>query len=119
MDFELEMGFIVGKATQLGGQITTENAMDHIFGMVLFNDWSARDIQKWEYVPLGHLGCSLQRIIVGIVAKLFVWDVLVKRSCCQILMKELSSRYVMNVPGPSRMIEVTGCRMEKLLISMN
>lgn len=53
MDFELEMGFIVGKATQLGGQITTENAMDHIFGMVLFNDWSARDIQKWEYVPLG------------------------------------------------------------------
>lgn len=53
MDFELEMGFIIGKATQLGDQITTENAMDHIFGMVLFNDWSARDIQKWEYVPLG------------------------------------------------------------------
>lgn len=53
MDFELEMGFIVGKATHLGDQITTENAMDHIFGMVLFNDWSARDIQKWEYVPLG------------------------------------------------------------------
>ncbi len=53
MDFELEMGFIIGKATHLGDQITTENAMDHIFGMVLFNDWSARDIQKWEYVPLG------------------------------------------------------------------
>ena len=53
MDFELEMGFIVGKSTELGDQITTEKAMDHIFGMVLFNDWSARDIQKWEYVPLG------------------------------------------------------------------
>ncbi|MBO6793993.1 MAG: fumarylacetoacetase [Balneolaceae bacterium] len=53
MDFELEMAFIVGKPTELGDQITTENAMDHIFGMVLFNDWSARDIQKWEYVPLG------------------------------------------------------------------
>ena len=53
MDFELEMGFIVGIQTELGDQISTENAMDHIFGMVLFNDWSARDIQKWEYVPLG------------------------------------------------------------------
>jgi fumarylacetoacetase len=53
MDFELEMSFIVGKSTELGDQISTENAMDHIFGMVLFNDWSARDIQKWEYVPLG------------------------------------------------------------------
>lgn len=53
MDFELEMAFIIGKPTELGEQITAENAMDHIFGMVLFNDWSARDIQKWEYVPLG------------------------------------------------------------------
>lgn len=53
MDFELEMAFIVGKSTELGDQISTGNAMDHIFGMVLFNDWSARDIQKWEYVPLG------------------------------------------------------------------
>ena len=53
MDFELEMAFIVGKSTELGDQITTRDAMDHIFGMVLFNDWSARDIQKWEYVPLG------------------------------------------------------------------
>lgn len=53
MDFELEIAFIVGKSTELGDQITTRDAMDHIFGMVLFNDWSARDIQKWEYVPLG------------------------------------------------------------------
>ncbi len=53
LDFELEMGFIVGKGTDLGENITTENAEEHIFGMVLFNDWSARDIQTWEYVPLG------------------------------------------------------------------
>ena len=53
LDFELEMGFVVGKNTQMGDTVSTENAEDHIFGLVLFNDWSARDIQKWEYVPLG------------------------------------------------------------------
>ena len=53
LDFELEMGFIIGKSTQLGERIAVENASEHIFGLVLFNDWSARDIQKWEYVPLG------------------------------------------------------------------
>ncbi len=53
LDFELEMGFIIGKPTKLGQQVSTANAEDHIFGFVLFNDWSARDIQKWEYVPLG------------------------------------------------------------------
>ncbi|MCW5908022.1 MAG: fumarylacetoacetase [Chitinophagales bacterium] len=53
LDFELEMAFITGKDTELGESISTANAEDYIFGMVLFNDWSARDIQKWEYVPLG------------------------------------------------------------------
>lgn len=53
LDFELETGFIIGKPNQLGEPISIENAWDHIFGMVLFNDWSARDIQQWEYVPLG------------------------------------------------------------------
>lgn len=53
MDIELEMGFFVGPGTNLGEPITVEHAADHIFGMVLVNDWSARDIQKWEYVPLG------------------------------------------------------------------
>ena len=53
LDFELEMGFVVGKANELGTSVSVENAEDHIFGMVIFNDWSARDIQKWEYVPLG------------------------------------------------------------------
>ncbi|HKK87672.1 MAG TPA: fumarylacetoacetase [Saprospiraceae bacterium] len=53
LDFELEMGFIVGKDTELGSSIPVDHAEEYIFGMVLFNDWSARDIQKWEYVPLG------------------------------------------------------------------
>ncbi|MFS4468516.1 fumarylacetoacetase [Maribacter sp. 2210JD10-5] len=53
LDFELEMGFITGKNTKLGESVSTEKAEDYIFGMVLLNDWSARDIQKWEYVPLG------------------------------------------------------------------
>lgn len=53
LDFELETGFIIGKSTQLGESVSTGKADDHIFGMVLFNDWSARDIQSWEYLPLG------------------------------------------------------------------
>ncbi len=53
LDFELEMGFITGKNTAVGESIPTKEAEDYIFGMVLLNDWSARDIQKWEYVPLG------------------------------------------------------------------
>lgn len=53
LDFELEMAFIIGKESQLGEPISTTGANEYIYGMVLFNDWSARDIQKWEYVPLG------------------------------------------------------------------
>ncbi len=53
LDFELELAFITGKATRMGDSISTEDAENHIFGFVLFNDWSARDIQAWEYVPLG------------------------------------------------------------------
>jgi fumarylacetoacetase len=53
LDFELETAYIVGKSTKLGESISTEKADEYIFGMVLFNDWSARDIQTWEYVPLG------------------------------------------------------------------
>lgn len=53
LDFELEMGFFVGKGNDLGEPISIENAHEHIFGMVLLNDWSARDIQAWEYQPLG------------------------------------------------------------------
>jgi fumarylacetoacetase len=53
LDFELEIAFITGKATQMGDSISTAQADDYIFGLVLFNDWSARDLQRWEYVPLG------------------------------------------------------------------
>ena len=53
LDMELEVGAFVGKGTKLGDRITMENAKEHIFGLCLFNDWSARDLQKWEYVPLG------------------------------------------------------------------
>lgn len=53
VDFELEMAFITTAANHLGESITVADAEEYIFGLVLFNDWSARDIQKWEYVPLG------------------------------------------------------------------
>jgi fumarylacetoacetase len=53
LDFELEMAFITGRQTQLGETIPVTAADDYIFGMTLLNDWSARDIQRWEYVPLG------------------------------------------------------------------
>ena len=53
IDFELEMAFITTDANAMGEPIAINEAEDYIFGMVVFNDWSARDIQKWEYVPLG------------------------------------------------------------------
>ncbi|KAJ8247610.1 hypothetical protein GJAV_G00248270 [Gymnothorax javanicus] len=53
LDIELEMAFFVGQGNKLGEPIPIEHAHKHIFGMVLMNDWSARDIQAWEYVPLG------------------------------------------------------------------
>ena len=58
MDFELEMAFFVGPGNKLGDPISMEEAEDHIFGCVVMNDWSARDIQKWEYVPLGPFGAK-------------------------------------------------------------
>src|SRR5262249_6861100 len=53
LDFELEMGYFIGPGNELGRPIPAAEAANHVFGMVLVNDWSARDIQKWEYVPLG------------------------------------------------------------------
>ena len=53
LDFELEMAFITNTNTTLGQPIPVQKAEDYIFGFVLFNDWSARDVQVWEYVPLG------------------------------------------------------------------
>ncbi|GAB2601946.1 fumarylacetoacetase [Spirosoma areae] len=53
LDFELELGLIIGKSNPLGESVPVDEAEDFIFGVVLFNDWSARDIQRWEYQPLG------------------------------------------------------------------
>jgi fumarylacetoacetase len=53
LDYEMEVGIFIGNGNALGEPISIENADDHVFGMCLFNDWSARDIQGWEYQPLG------------------------------------------------------------------
>lgn len=53
LDCELEMGFVIGKSTKMGETVSTAEAEDYMFGLILFNDWSARDIQGWEYQPLG------------------------------------------------------------------
>ena len=85
MDFELEMAFFVGgDCPPMGESITAQEADKHIFGMVLMNDWSARDIQKWEYIPLGpfgakNLGTSISPWVVTMEALkvfLFLLDLL-------------------------------------------
>jgi fumarylacetoacetase len=59
LDIEAELGFVVGTGSTLGDRIGVDEFADHVFGAVLVNDWSARDLQAWEYVPLGpHLGKS-------------------------------------------------------------
>jgi fumarylacetoacetase len=73
LDFELEMACIIGPGNKLGESIPVDRARDHVFGMVLFNDWSARDIQRWEYVPLGpflgkNFGSSISPWIVTMEA---------------------------------------------------
>ncbi|KAL0821522.1 hypothetical protein ABMA28_004980 [Loxostege sticticalis] len=74
MDFELEMGcFVGGPPTALGERVTAQQAGERLFGFVLMNDWSARDIQKWEYVPLGpftakNLGTTISPWVVTIEA---------------------------------------------------
>jgi fumarylacetoacetase len=73
LDFELELAFVIGKETKLGERISTSEAENYIFGLALFNDWSARDIQSWEYVPLGpflgkNFGSSMSAWIVPLEA---------------------------------------------------
>ncbi|WP_446665444.1 fumarylacetoacetase [Flexivirga sp. B27] len=53
LDIEAEVGFVVGGETEVGTRVSVDEAGEHLFGVALFNDWSARDIQAWEYVPLG------------------------------------------------------------------
>jgi fumarylacetoacetase len=71
LDFELELGFVVGTGSTLGEPVAVEDFEQHVFGVVLVNDWSARDIQAWEYVPLGpFLGKSFQTSISAWVTPL-------------------------------------------------
>jgi fumarylacetoacetase len=71
LDFELELGFVVGVPTELGEPVPVDAFADHVFGVVVVNDWSARDIQAWEYVPLGpNLGKSFQTSISAWVTPL-------------------------------------------------
>jgi fumarylacetoacetase len=71
LDFELELGFVVGVPSELGEPVQVAAFADHVFGVVLVNDWSARDIQAWEYVPLGpNLGKSFQTSISAWVTPL-------------------------------------------------
>jgi fumarylacetoacetase len=71
LDFELELGFVVGVPTEPGEPVPIEAFADHVFGVALVNDWSARDIQAWEYVPLGpNLGKSFQTSISAWVTPL-------------------------------------------------
>jgi fumarylacetoacetase len=71
LDIELELGFVVGVPSTLGEPVPAERFADHVFGVVLVNDWSARDIQVWEYVPLGpFLGKSFQTSISAWVTPL-------------------------------------------------
>ena len=71
LDIELELGFVVGVPSAPGEPVPAERFADHVFGVVLVNDWSARDIQAWEYVPLGpFLGKSFQTSISAWVTPL-------------------------------------------------
>ncbi|MEW1955119.1 fumarylacetoacetase [Terrabacter sp. NPDC080008] len=75
LDIEAELGYVVGGSTQLGTRISVDDASDHLFGVVILNDWSARDIQAWEYVPLGpFLGKSFATTISAWVTPLEALD---------------------------------------------
>ena len=75
LDFELELGFVVGLPSRLGEPVPTAAFREHVFGVVLVNDWSARDLQAWEYVPLGpFLGKSFATSISAWVTPLALLD---------------------------------------------
>nr|WP_278260044.1 fumarylacetoacetate hydrolase family protein [Nocardioides convexus] len=75
LDIEAELGFVVGVGNPMGTPIEAADAEEHLFGVVLFNDWSARDIQAWEYVPLGpHLGKSFASTVSPWVVPLAALD---------------------------------------------
>jgi fumarylacetoacetase len=73
VDFELEVGYFVGRGNRLGEPISVTDAQQHLFGLVLVNDWSARDLQRWEYAPLGpflakNFGTSISPWVVPMAA---------------------------------------------------
>jgi fumarylacetoacetase len=71
LDIELELGLVIGTPSELGEPVPVEHALEHVFGVVLVNDWSARDLQAWEYVPLGpFLGKSFATSIAAWVTPL-------------------------------------------------
>ena len=75
LDIEAELGFVVGTGSALGTRIGVDGFTDHVFGAVVVNDWSARDLQAWEYVPLGpHLGKSFATSISPWVVPLAALD---------------------------------------------
>jgi fumarylacetoacetase len=75
LDIEAEVGFVVGTGSPMGSAIAAASADQHLFGVVLFNDWSARDIQAWEYVPLGpNLGKSFASTVSAWVVPLLALD---------------------------------------------
>ena len=80
LDIELELGFVVGTPSRLGEPVPTGAFADHVFGVVLVNDWSARDIQAWEYVPLGpFLGKSFATSISAWVTPLALLETAASR----------------------------------------
>jgi fumarylacetoacetase len=73
LDFELEIGYFIGQGNNLGEPISVTDVDRHLFGLVLVNDWSARDVQRWEYVPLGpflakNFGTSISPWVVPLAA---------------------------------------------------
>ena len=75
LDIEAELGFVVGAPTQMGQRVATGDFAEHVFGVTVLNDWSARDIQAWEYVPLGpFLGKSFATSISAWITPLQALD---------------------------------------------
>ncbi|KAI8926240.1 hypothetical protein BC831DRAFT_457542 [Entophlyctis helioformis] len=104
MDFELEVAFFVGVGNELGDRITVEEADNHIFGMVVMNDWSARDIQQFEYVPLGpflgkNFGTTISPWIVTI-------DALEDARVAQPVQDPVPSEYLLDTTGAKNAFDV-------------
>lgn len=74
MDYELELAFVIGKDSAIGHPVPIAEAEDYVFGMLLFNDWSARDIQRWEYQPLGPF--TSKNFASGVSPWLVTWEAL-------------------------------------------